>query len=219
MFSIYILNMTMTNKQVEREEMIRKICSEMTIKRFINASILMTDDEKHKYKFKPMDIVKLTIEHYNDYVNELKKSKFTSKTGLLCGYIRYKNKKIPISFATYIPTIRELIENDEEVKKNPRCIPYFKADDEIKNLLVFLLSVKRLKLNLNESKKVNDVFDIKMIKLCNIDYTLYEGGEDTERELNDEFGEYDVCDTITERQMVIKIKPAIIKKIEKLEAH
>ena len=38
----------MTNKQFEREEMIRKICSEMTIKRFINASILMTDDEKHK---------------------------------------------------------------------------------------------------------------------------------------------------------------------------
>jgi len=211
--------MNTNNNKCDRDELILKICNQMSIKRFINASILMTEDEKHKYKFKPMDIVKLTIRHYNEYVNEIGKLNCNTKYGLVCGYIRYKNMdKIPVSFTSFIPTIRRLLENDDEFKKNPRSIPYFKADDDIKNLMVFLLSLNRMKLILNNKHRVNDVINIKMVKLCDIGYSLYDSDEETENELEREFGgeNFKVNKTFHDWHVIIKIKPSIIKKIETL---
>ena len=208
------MNTNANTNKYDGDELIINICNQMTLLNYINACVLMTDDERHKYKFKPMDIVKLTIRHYNEYVKKIRKLNFETKYG---GFIKYKNmEKIPISFATLIPTIRRLLENDEEFKRNPRSIPYFKADDDVKNLMIFLLSTNRMKLILNNKNIVNDVLDVKMLKLCKIDYTLYDSDEETESELK-RFGvKNDITDSITNMNVIIKIKPSIIKKIETL---
>jgi len=217
----------MDNDDLDKnEKFYMECCKKMTIKEFLECFVLMSKEEKHLYKFTPMDIVKIAIRQYNDYIKGIDKLNYDLKFGLVCGYIRFKdNEKIPISFATFIPTLRRLIENDEGFKKHPRSLTYFKADDEIRNLIVFLVSIKRLNFNFNEDKQVKDVFTIKMIKLCNIEYPLYDSDEDTENDLQNDFGgeNFDVlrvfqitnCKVVKNR--VIKIKQSIIKKIDKLD--